>query len=230
MNYILHIETTTHVCSVALSDGKKLISLKESHEDKAHARILALFIEEILKENKLQANQLKAVAVSKGPGSYTGLRIGVATAKGLCYAAQIPLISVSTLKAMTMGFITTQATDANYFIPMIDARRMEVYSAIFNRSLEKVRDIQADIIDENSFSEYLQEEKVAFFGNGASKCREVISNTNALFANGFNPSAKYMIELAWDKFLNNNFEDVAYFEPFYLKEFLATIPKKNIFK
>lgn len=228
MNFILHIETTTHICSVALSKGNELIALKESDEERAHARILSFFIQEIMDENGIKPTDLKAVAVSKGPGSYTGLRIGVATAKGLCYALNIPLIAINTLKAMTNGIIN-QGIAADLYVPMLDARRMEVYSAVFNPALDKIRKTEANIIDEHSFKEYL-DKKICFFGTGAAKCKDVIIHENAFFVVDFNASAKDMVNLAFTKFLMKDFEDLAYFEPFYLKEFLATIPKKNIFK
>jgi len=228
MNFILHIETTTHICSVALSEGNKLIALKESDEERAHARILSSFIQDIMDENGIKPTDLKAVAVSKGPGSYTGLRIGVATAKGLCYALGIPLVAINTLEAMTNGIIN-QGIASELYVPMLDARRMEVYSAVFNPALDTIRKTEANIIDENSFKDYLVK-KICFFGTGAAKCKGVIIHPNAFFMVDFNTSAKDIVALAYTKFLMKDFEDLAYFEPFYLKEFLATIPKKNIFK
>jgi len=228
MNFILHIESTTHICSVALSKGNELIALKESDEERAHARVLSPFIQEILSENAVKPTDLKAIAVSKGPGSYTGLRIGVATAKGLCYALGIPLIAINTLKSMTNGIIN-QGIISELYVPMLDARRMEVYSAVFNPALDSIRKTEATIIDEHSFKEYL-DKKICFFGTGATKCKEVIIDSNAFFVDNYNASAKDLVHLAYTKFLMKDFEDLAYFEPFYLKEFLATVPKKNIFK
>ena len=230
MSRFLFIETTTNVCSVALSDENEIIALKESSEDRAHAKILAPFIREILDENKLETSDLDAVVLSKGPGSYTGLRIGVATAKGIAYASDIPLIAISTLRAMAYGFVQKNQHPNALFIPMIDARRMEVYSAVYDNNNKGVRAIQADIIDEKSYSEYLSNSEVYFFGDGAPKCKDVITSERAHFIDNFDPSAAYMHHLAMDKWKNKDFEDVAYFEPFYLKDFIATVAKKNIFK
>ncbi|HRW63785.1 MAG TPA: tRNA (adenosine(37)-N6)-threonylcarbamoyltransferase complex dimerization subunit type 1 TsaB [Bacteroidales bacterium] len=236
MALILNIETSTQVCSVCLSDGGKVIAMRESNDDKSHARLLNLFIEEILKENKLNFGQLDAVAVSKGPGSYTGLRIGVSTAKGLCYAKNIPLIAVHTLESMAYGVIhykysKSKASDSDIvFVPMIDARRMEVYSAFFNIKGEMIREVEAEIIDENSYQDILKDKKMVFFGDGSDKIKDVLKNPNAMFIENVNPSSEYMSALSESAFNKKQFEDIAYFEPFYLKDFIATIPKKNIFK
>jgi len=236
MALILNIETSTQVCSVCLSDGGKVIAMRESNDDKSHARLLNLFIEEILKENKLNFGQLDAVAVSKGPGSYTGLRIGVSTAKGLCYAKNIPLIAVHTLESMAYGVIhhkynKSEGSDSELvFVPMIDARRMEVYSAFFNINGEMIREVEAEIIDENSYQDILKDKKMIFFGDGAEKIKSVLKNSNAIFIDNVYPSSEYMADLSEIAFNKKQFENVAYFEPFYLKDFVATIPKKNIFK
>jgi tRNA threonylcarbamoyladenosine biosynthesis protein TsaB len=229
MSRFLFIETSTSICSVALSENGKIIELKESSDEKAHARILAFFIQEILQKQNIKVEQLNAIVVSRGPGSYTGLRIGVATAKGLAYAANIPMIAISTLKAMAAGYSKQSKQENALIIPMIDARRMEVYSAVFNQKNEEIRGIQADIVDADTYAAYLLEQKVIFIGDGAVKCKETINNENAIFVENFNPSAAFMLELAEQKWLNKQFEDVAYFEPLYLKDFLAGIPKKNIF-
>ena len=233
MALILNIETATEVCSVSLAKDGKLISKKENNEGKSHASLLTVFIEEIFKETEFSISKLDAVAVSKGPGSYTGLRIGVSTAKGIAYAAEIPLISVSTLQAMAIGVSKNYKTVKNektLFCPMIDARRMEVYSAFYNTDNKIIKEISADIIDGDSYRDFLLKNKLVFFGNGASKCKEVISSEKAEFIDNVICSSENMLELSEKAFNNSYFEDVAYFEPFYLKNFVATIPVKNIFK
>jgi tRNA threonylcarbamoyladenosine biosynthesis protein TsaB len=236
MALLLHIETSTAVCSVALGKDGKLLALKETKEGMKHASYLSVFIDQILKENKLTPANLDAVVVSMGPGSYTGLRIGVSTAKGICYGANLPLIAINTLQAMTKPLQNNEALQsqlqnpkAAYYCPMIDARRMEVYTAFFNDKIELVKDISADIIDENSYSKELEKREIVFFGDGSPKCKEIIKSKNGIFLDEITPSATGMIELAETKFQNQEFEDVAYFEPFYLKDFVATTPKKNIF-
>ncbi len=238
MAIILNIETSTNVCSVALSENGKLIEYKESQEDRSHSTILTVFIDEMLRKNNIKASQLDAVAVSKGPGSYTGLRIGVSVTKGICFAVDKPLISVGTLQLMAWGVVTgnkLKSLNINdikeaWLCPMIDARRMEVYSAFFDYNNEQKVKVSADVIDENSYKDLLDKRKVVFFGNGANKCKDIIKNKNAFFIDGVFPSAKDMIALSYQSFINKNFEDTAYFEPFYLKDFVATVSKKNIFK
>lgn len=237
MALLLHIETSTAVCSVALGKDGDLLALKETKEGMKHASHLTVFINNILKENNFTPADLEGVAISMGPGSYTGLRIGVSTAKGICYGANLPLIAVNTLQAMTKPLLdnTDVLAQVNnpekaYYCPMIDARRMEVYTAFFNNKNELIGDISADIIDENSYSNELSEREIVFFGDGSSKCKEVIKSKNGIFLDDITPSAIGMIEMAEIKFQNQEFEDVAYFEPFYLKDFVATTPKKNIFK
>lgn len=221
----IHIETATEMCSVALSRGKEVIALRESSEKNIHASMTAVFVNEVFEEVNLKPDDLQAVVVSKGPGSYTGLRIGVSTAKGLCYALDKPLIAVETLQAMAKGLLSKKSEDALY-CPMIDARRMEVYSALFNRNNEKVRATKAEIIDERSFAEYLIDQKIIFFGNGAPKCKAMLGDhPNAIFVDDFKPSAKYLIEIALEKYQIKQFEDTAYFEPFYLKDFVAGKPR-----
>ena len=223
MSLILGIETATKMCSVALSDENGLLALKEAGGEYSHAENLNLFIAEVCKKAGKELKDIEAIAISKGPGSYTGLRIGVSAAKGFCTALDIPLISVDTLKAMALS----QDQSDSLFCPMIDARRMEVYTALYDNKGNKIEDISAKIIDENSFKKELNAGKVVFFGDGAEKCREVLeSNPNAIFIEDVHPSAKFINEIALEKFNKNEFEDVAYFEPFYLKDFIATTPKK----
>ncbi|MFP4024919.1 MAG: tRNA (adenosine(37)-N6)-threonylcarbamoyltransferase complex dimerization subunit type 1 TsaB [Thiohalospira sp.] len=238
MALILNIETSTQVCSVAVSENDKIIGFKETSDEKSHAKFLTVFIDDLLRDLKLTFSDLDAVAVSKGPGSYTGLRIGVSTAKGLCYAKNLPLIAVNTLQSMAQGLINKvhqgEISIPNFnqslLVPMIDARRMEVYSAFFNAGSEYIREVKAEIIVNESYQEILQRQQMIFFGNGSEKITETINHKNALFLKGFFPSAIYMGQLSNSLYLNKKFEDVAYFEPFYLKDFIATKPKKNIFK
>ena len=219
MAIILALDTSTKNCSAALFNGNKIIALKEQNSDEYNnAEQLTLFIEEVIQSANLTLKEIKAIAISKGPGSYTGLRIGTSTAKGLCYALDIPLISISTLKAMAFGMAKDQI--ANIYCPMIDARRMEVFSAVYDIRNNEIRKIQADIVDKKTYAKFLNE-GVLFFGDGALKCKEIINHKNAKFLEGFYPSAKYLGELAHSKFMNKDFEDVAYFEPFYLKDFVA---------
>ena len=232
MSLILGIETATKICSVAISRDEKLLALKEIGGEYSHSENLNHFIELACAEAKITLNQLDAIAISKGPGSYTGLRIGVSTAKGLCYGLDKPLIAVDTLKAMAVRLIDSLSDSENWggalFCPMIDARRMEVYTALYNSNFEMIEPISAKIIDENSFTNFLDKNKVVFFGDGAEKCKSLLNNhPNAVFIDNVEPSAQYVNQLASSKFKQGIFEDVAYFEPYYLKEFLATTPKKK---
>ena len=232
MSLILGIETATKICSVAISRDEKLLALKEIGGEYSHSENLNHFIELACAEAKITLNQLDAIAISKGPGSYTGLRIGVSTAKGLCYGLDKPLIAVDTLKAMAVRLIDSLSDSENWggalFCPMIDARRMEVYTALYNSNFEMIEPISAKIIDENSFTNFLDKNKVVFFGDGAEKCKSLLNNhPNAVFIDNVEPSAQYVNQLALSKFKQGIFEDVAYFEPYYLKEFLATTPKKK---
>ncbi len=223
MSIILGIETSTKICSVAISDGDKLLALEEEGGEYSHSEKLTTFIQGVMDRASLKLEDIDAVAVSKGPGSYTGLRIGVSVAKGLCYALDKPLIAVDTLQAMAKN----PALKASLLCPMIDARRMEVYTAIFDEQNKMVEPITAKVIDENSFSSYLKSNEVLFFGDGAAKCQETFSNnSNAIFSEEGLPSAQFVNQIALEKFKNKEFEDVAYFEPYYLKDFLATTPKK----
>ena len=231
---IICLETATNLCSVALCDSAGVISLRESNEPKSHASMLTIFIDEILKEKGIRARDLEAIAVSKGPGSYTGLRIGVSVAKGIAYAASIPVIAIETTLSMFYGisksYIKSQAEDKNLlFCPMLDARRMEVYYAIYNINGKKIKDISAEIISEDSFKNIPESQKIIFFGDGASKCKEVIIQKNAHFADDFRISATHMHIPVFHAFKNHHYEDVAYFEPLYLKDFIASKPRKNIF-
>ena len=220
---ILQIETATTVCSVALANRGDVIAFKEVDQRNIHAEVITIFIDEILKNAGVKYNELDAVAVSSGPGSYTGLRIGVSTAKGLCYALDKPLIAVETLEAMAEGMITRGVDEDILLCPMIDARRMEVYTALFDAAGNRVQATNAAIIDESSFSAQLEQSKILFFGDGAPKCRETLSgNTNALFIDNFTNSAAHLTKKAYQKFQAGQFEDVAYYEPFYLKDFLIT--------
>lgn len=226
---ILHIETSTNVCSVALSEGTNCLFFKSNDEGMNHAALLSVFIAEAMEVLKTTSKQLDAVAVSSGPGSYTGLRIGVSTAKGMCYGLDIPLIAISTLEVLTtqaLGSIEKQ--EEALFCPMIDARRMEVYAAFYNTKGELHREISADIIDADSYTEILDKQVVYFFGNGAEKCKNTLTHPNARFIDGMFPLAENMILLAEKAYNERQFVDVAYFEPFYLKEFHTTTPKKTV--
>jgi tRNA threonylcarbamoyladenosine biosynthesis protein TsaB len=231
---IICLETATNICSVALCDGIRVISLLESDELKSHASQLTVYIDKILKEHHLSAGDLNAVAVSKGPGSYTGLRIGVSVAKGIAYGASIPLIGIETTLAMSWGikasrFFNESTDRETLFCPMLDARRMEVYYAIYDSSGKKIKDISAEVINKESFSAFPESQKIIFFGDGALKCKEVINRNNAIFADDFKMSASHMLNPVNEAYNDNRFEDVAYFEPFYLKDFITSKPRKNIF-
>jgi tRNA threonylcarbamoyladenosine biosynthesis protein TsaB len=230
MSLILLIETATSVCSVALAENGKVVAVKEENERNVHASKLTLFIQEVFLTAGKEVKELDAVAVSKGPGSYTGLRIGVSTAKGLCYALDIPLIGVDTLHAMAMGFKKTSDLPLNALLcPMIDARRMEVYQALYSSDVKEIKPVEAKIITDESYRDTLKTEAVVFFGDGAEKCRSILSESpNAYVRTDFVNSAKYLVEPAYSKFIERLFEDVAYFEPFYLKDFITTTPKKLI--
>lgn len=228
MALILQLETSTISCSVALSLDGNTIAVKELAERNIHAGYLTLFIEDVVAQCGKTLRDIGAVAVSMGPGSYTGLRIGVSTAKGLCYALDIPLIAINTLQAMTVGFMSLYNDQSVLFCPMIDARRMEVYAAVYNSQLDELLPVEARIIDENSFSDLLQNQNIVFFGDGAMKCQEVLAgNPTAIFVPEFLNSAKDLSSLAALKYDRKEFEDVAYFEPFYLKDFLITQSKKS---
>jgi tRNA threonylcarbamoyladenosine biosynthesis protein TsaB len=236
LTLILHIETATPVCSVALSRAGQLVGIRESGARNSHSSVVTLFIRELFEDAGLALSSLDAISISEGPGSYTGLRIGVASAKGLCYALDKPLIGIPTLQVMGYGMRDAGCEIGNdnkerndlprLFCPMIDARRMEVFCALFDEEGKEVRETKAEIIDENSFSGFLEKNTVIFAGDGALKCMPSLGNhPNACFLTDFNASARYMIRLAEEKFSRKEFEDLAYFEPFYLKDFVAGKPR-----
>jgi len=222
VTYILNLETATKNCSVSISQNGQTILCKEMAEaGYSHAEKLHVFIEECIKESNITFKDLSAIAVSQGPGSYTGLRIGVSAAKGLCFALDLPLIAVDTLQVLASKLSISEGV----IIPMIDARRMEVYSAIFNSKLEKIREVQAEILTENSFKEI--SETIHFVGDCAEKAKTVLTKSNFIFHEEIiYPSANEMSELSYKKFQENKLEDVAYFEPYYLKDFMVTVSKK----
>ena len=225
MACILHIETSTTVCSVALSVGGEVVFERIYYEGPSHAALLGVFVEETIKFSKEMHYQPDAIALSSGPGSYTGLRIGTSMAKGLCMGWDIPLIAVPTLQLMAFQASQRHRKDGCLYCAMIDARRMEVYSAIFDDTLSTIRETSADIVTPELFQSFLKRGKVFFFGNGAAKCRSVITSDQALFLDDIHPLAPDMVSLADKSFQLGLFEDTAYFEPFYLKEFRATTPK-----
>ncbi|MBI9033794.1 MAG: tRNA (adenosine(37)-N6)-threonylcarbamoyltransferase complex dimerization subunit type 1 TsaB [Bacteroidales bacterium] len=230
MALILSIETSTPNCSVALALDGRILAVKEINSRNSHAEVLTAFIQDVLEQSGKQMNELDAVAVSMGPGSYTGLRIGVSTAKGLCFALDKPLIAVSTLQAMAFGmsleYCARPGADCDaLFCPMIDARRMEVYAAIYKSGNEEVREVKAEIIDDQAYQDFLSHSKLVFGGDGSEKCKEMITSDQAIFLEGFLPSSSFMVPIAEHKFNTSNFEDLAYFEPYYLKDFVGGIPK-----
>lgn len=228
MSCILNIETSTNVCSVAVSQDGSCIFNKEDHEGPNHAVILGVFVQEALSFIDSHAIPLDAVAVSCGPGSYTGLRIGLSMAKGICYGRDVKLIAIPTLELMCVPLLLGEKIneDNALLCPMIDARRMEVYSQFFDRALKEVRSINADIVENNTYDDILAQQPVYFFGNGAEKCHEVLTHHNAHIIEGIVPLAKNMYPLAEKRMANEQFEDVAYFVPFYLKDFVAKEAKK----
>ena len=228
MSCILNIETSTDVCSVAISDNGQVIFNKEDHSGPNHAVKLGVYVDEALSFIDAHGIPLEAVAVSCGPGSYTGLRIGVSMAKGICYSRDVKLISIPTLELMAVPVLIGEhpAEEDALIVPMLDARRMEVYAKVMDRALKEGRPIQADIVDADTYKEYLDRGTVYFFGNGAEKCMEVINHPNARLVKGIEPLAKNMAPLAEKRFVEGKFEDVAYFVPFYLKDFVAKMPKK----
>ncbi len=225
---ILQIETATTSCSAALSVNGKTIALKEVIASNIHASSLTLFIQEVMATAGLSYHDLDAIAVSKGPGSYTGLRIGVSTAKGLCFALDKPLIGISTLKMMAMGFLNSQDGYKGFIAPMIDARRMEVFTALYLPDMTEILPIAAKIIDNTSFQDELAIREITFIGDGAAKCSDAIVSPNAKFSDLNVNSAANMSNLAYEAFRSNHIEDLAYFEPYYLKDFVITAPKKKV--
>ena len=229
MACILHIETSTQVCSVAVSEDSHVIFQLEDHSGPNHAERLGSMVDEALSFTDNHAIPFDAVAVSSGPGSYTGLRIGVSMAKGICYGRSLKLIAVPTLELMCVPILLREMVEENALLcPMIDARRMEVYAGIYDRALKEVRPVGADVVDAETYKQWLDERPVYFFGNGAAKCMETINHPNAHLIEGIEPLAKWMQPLAERRLLNEQTEDVAYFEPFYLKDYVAKMPKKLI--
>ena len=227
MATILHIETSTDVCSVAVSEDGQVIFQQDDHSGRNHAEQLGSMVDEALSFTDSHAIPFDAVAVSCGPGSYTGLRIGVSMAKGICYGRNLKLIAVPTLELLCVPVLLREIPEEDALLcPMIDARRMEVYASVYTRGLKPVREIRADVVDAETYKEFLDQHPVYFFGNGAKKCMEAINHPNAHLLEGIEPLAKWMQPLAEKRFLNDQFEDVAYFVPFYLKDFVAKMPKK----
>ncbi|MBK3518621.1 tRNA (adenosine(37)-N6)-threonylcarbamoyltransferase complex dimerization subunit type 1 TsaB [Carboxylicivirga marina] len=232
MAKILSIETSTGVCSVAYSENGEVVASKELYQINSHASNLTVLIEELFAQNNTpDMKDIDAVAVSSGPGSYTGLRIGVSTAKGICYALNKPVIAIDSMHILTQPLVNKEWEKSELptvFCPLMDARRMEVYTAVFDSDLNIIEEISAKIVDEETFLKWLSVNRVVFFGNGADKCKEVIQHENAIFVDDCHPLAKNLAPLAEQYFAEEKFEDVAYFEPFYLKDFVATTPKKKV--
>ena len=222
MAKILTLDTSTNVCSVAIHENGQVLYSEVNKEEKSHSKYITLMVERAVEKTGMTLSELDAFAVSKGPGSYTGLRIGVATVKGYCYALDKQMISVNTLDGMRAG--VNEAAD--FYVPMIDARRMEVYTKVFEGD-NKVTQTEAKILEEDSFADVISDHEVLFFGDGSEKYKELTaSKTNYKFLDNVFPNAEYMGELVYEKYKNESFEDVAYFEPFYLKDFVTTVPKK----
>lgn len=230
MALILNFDTSTRICSVALVEEEKILSFRENDEGRNHASLLTVFIDEVLKEAGKSPSELDAIAVSKGPGSYTGLRIGISTAKGMAYALNIPVMAIPTLKIMAHGYLSRHAVDENALLcPMIDARRMEVYTEFYTQKLKVFREVGADIIEPESYRDIRKDHKMIFFGDGAAKCENVLEGEEIIIDKTYNISSLHMPPLSKEHFEQRNFENVAYFEPFYLKDFIATTPKKKLF-
>ncbi|MEO0331212.1 MAG: tRNA (adenosine(37)-N6)-threonylcarbamoyltransferase complex dimerization subunit type 1 TsaB [Bacteroidota bacterium] len=229
MSIILSIETATKTCSVALHRDKTLLGLQEVHLDKSHSSLLHLMIDNLLQYCEIERNQLDAVAVSVGPGSYTGLRIGVSTVKGIGYALDIPVIAINTLEAMARGMQNFNL-GKKWLCPMLDARRMEVYCLLQSETGETIHSTRPLVINQDSFASELEQCPIAFFGNGSDKCCEVLNHPNAYFVSHVTPSARWVGELAQEKYKRSKFEDLAYFVPFYLKEYRTTQPKNKLLR
>lgn len=231
MIYILHIESSTAVCSVSLARNGAIVDFEESFEGQNHAKLIGVYIEQLLMRNDLYMKDLSAVAISKGPGSYTGLRIGTSHAKGICYAQQIPLIAIDPLQAMCEQVKKLEhfkVSKNSKLIPMMDARRMEVYTATYSSENKLIANTSAKIINQDSFIDEYPNDELIFFGNGASKCKDIIKRNKVIFIDDIYCSAKNMINLAFEAYKNKVFVDTAYFEPFYLKEFVAITSKKSV--
>jgi len=232
MALILNIESATSICSVSIARKGELLGSKETRDDKSHSSLLTIFIRELISGLQIEFSDLDAVAVSKGPGSYTGLRIGVSTAKGIAYGAGLKLIGIPTLQTMAFSIIqryTSLRSNKNILLcPMIDARRMEVFTAFYTPDNKLYNEITAEIIHPDIFSDILSNHEIWFFGNGSMKCRDVIHHANARFLDDIEPSSIWMAELSEQAYKKEQFEDIAYFEPFYLKDFIATIPRNKL--
>lgn len=232
MSYILHIESSQDVCSVCIAREGELIAIRETSEGNQHAQLLTQFIDELLREQNIAPSDLCAIALSQGPGSYTGLRIGSSAAKGLCFGLEIPLIAVDTLQSMASLFTDTYPSaiaPGDRLRPMIDARRMEVYTAQYSTDLQETAPVAADVVDQASYEKELSSATVHFFGSGADKCSQTIISPNAKFHPNFQLSSRGLVRLAWDKYQQGQFADIAYFEPLYLKDFVATVSQKSVF-
>ncbi len=232
---ILNLETATNICSVALVRGEKILAIRESDEDRSHGSLLTPFIQEVLDEAGVRPNEINAIAVSKGPGSYTGLRIGVSVTKGFAYASNIPVIGIVTLQAMVVAATHHQLVQKLQqqhpellFCPLIDARRMEVFSGLYDKNAELLSPVVATVVDKTSFNKELASNHIVFFGNGSDKIADTIQHPHAHFIKEIYPSSEFMVPLALRNYKNNIFENTAYFEPFYLKDFVATIPRKKV--
>ena len=229
MSKILNIETSTTVCSVSISENGACKCFRENFNGNNHSELIGVFVQGVLVEAGLEPQNLDAVALSIGPGSYTGLRIGTSFAKGLCYGTDIPLITIPTLKIIAQNAKEKYNIEEDALLcPMIDARRMEVYCCFYDSKLNEVRATEPQIIEENSFADILKDKKVYFFGNGAEKCKQYITHKNAIFLDEVYPLATSMIALSEEAFAKNDFADVAYFEPFYLKAAHVTVPKNQL--
>ncbi|TVP43059.1 MAG: tRNA (adenosine(37)-N6)-threonylcarbamoyltransferase complex dimerization subunit type 1 TsaB [Mongoliibacter sp.] len=227
MSLILSVETATNNCSVALHENGTLIHLHENNEPNSHGRLIVKMIESLFTNAGVKVKDLQAVAVSKGPGSYTGLRIGVSTAKGISFGLGIPIIAVDTLKALAKQAVSESLSENKLIVPMIDARRMEVYTAIYDHSLKIIQPLSPVIVEENIFEKYLENFEITFLGDGMNKLKDILKHPNAIFLDCEN-SAKTIGELAFTKYANGEFEDLAYFEPNYLKDFQVLKSKKNL--
>jgi tRNA threonylcarbamoyladenosine biosynthesis protein TsaB len=221
MALILSLETSATTCAVALHRGRELVSALEINESQAHAAKLAVLIRDIFNESGFEMRQLGAIAVSAGPGSYTGLRIGTSTAKGICYAQGIPLIAINTLDVLAFHFREQSAVKKGLFCPMIDAKRMEVYCQVTDANLAVIQPVEAKVVDETAFRELLEDHEMFFFGDGAAKCRAVITHNHAVFVDNIRPEASTLGKMASEKFEKKEFEDLVSFTPFYLKDFVA---------
>lgn len=226
MSLILSLETSTTVCSVAIHRAQDILAVAEVHIEQSHASKLAVLIDEVKKLAGIELNELRGIAISSGPGSYTGLRIGTSTAKGLCYALGIPLISLNSLEVLAYQMSEVNTSKA-FLCPMIDARRMEVYCLLMDDKMNVIQPTEAKVIDDSSFSDQLENQPILFFGNGSAKCEKVITHRNALFIKDVYPSARQVGMMAYQKLLNKEVEDVSNAEPFYLKEFLIKKPVAN---